>query len=159
MTAEPAGHERPQIRIAFVAGVSPIVRDAAAARELYAETLGIDFEGLAGDYASTEQLGGVKHLGLWPLAEAAQGCFGAAEWPADVPVPQATLEFEVEDVDAVAAAAEVLRSRGYRLIHEARTEPWNQTITRLLTPERLLLGICYTPWFHESAASADESST
>ena len=101
----------------------------------------------------------MKHLGLWPLAEAAQACFGAAEWRADAPVLQATLEFEVEDVDAVAAAPEVLRSRGYRLIHEARTEPWNQTITRLLTPEGLLLGICYTPWFHESAASADESST
>ena len=49
---------------------------------------------------------------------------------------------------AVAAAARELEARGYRLIHGSRTEPWNQTIARLLSPEGLLVGVCYTPWFH-----------
>ncbi len=155
MTAEAATGALSGIRIVFVAGVSPIVRDPAAARELYGETLGIEFEGLAGEYASTEKLGGVKHLGLWPLSEAAEACFGTSDWPADIPVPQATLEFEVEDAAAVASAAEVLSARGYRLIHAARTEPWNQTITRLLTPDGLLIGVCYTPWFHDSPGAPE----
>ena len=89
---------------------------------------------------------GVKHLGLWPLSEAAQACFGTPEWPADVPTPQATIEFEVSDV---AAAAQELEQRGYRLIHGARTEPWTQVIARLMSREGLLVGVCYTPWFHE----------
>ena len=140
------------MRIAFVASFSPIVRDVAASRAFYGDALGLSFEGSAGDYSFTEQLSGVKHLGLWPLAEAAQACFGTPEWPNDIPVPQATLELEVESVDAVGAAAEELEASGYRLLHPARTEPWTQTIARLLSPEGLLIGVCYTPWFHDDAS-------
>ena len=143
------------MRIAFVASFSPIVRDPARARSFYADTLGLSFEGGEGDYVFTEKLGGVKHLGLWPLAEAAQACFDSPDWPADVPVPQASLEFEVDDVAAVAAAAAELEGSGHRLIHGARTEPWNQTIARLLSPDGLVIGICYTPWFHGEAADTD----
>ncbi len=139
------------MKIAFVAGFSPIVRDPAASRAFYGDAIGLAFEGGEGDYVFTEKLAGVKHLGLWPLHEAAQACFGSPEWPGDVPVPQATLELEVESPAAVGAAAEELAARGYRLIHAARTEPWTQAITRLLSPDGLLIGICYTPWFHESA--------
>lgn len=146
------------IRIAFVAGFSPIVRDAEAASALYAGALGLQFEGLAAGYPFTEQLHGVKHLGLWPLSEAAESCFGSQDWPADLPVPQATLELEVDDVAAVAAAERELTDRGYRLIHGARTEPWNQTITRLLTPEGLLVGVCYTPWHHDATPARAEAS-
>jgi catechol 2,3-dioxygenase-like lactoylglutathione lyase family enzyme len=136
--------------VQFVASFAPIVRDPAASRAFYADALALRFEGVEGDYVFTHQLGGVKHFGLWPLAEAAQACFGTAEWPGDVPVPQASLEFEVADVPAVGAAAKELEARGYRLIHPARTEPWTQTITRLLSPEGLLVGVCYTPQFHEA---------
>ncbi len=139
------------MHIAFVASFSPIVRDVAASRAFYGDALGLSFEGSAGDYVFTEQLPGVKHLGLWPLAEAAQACFGTSAWPTDIPEPQAALEFEVESVDAVGAAAEELEARGYRLLHPPRTEPWTQTITRLLSPEGLLVGVCYTPWFHDDA--------
>jgi len=90
---------------------------------------------------------GSKHLGVWPLADAAESCFGSREWPEDVPVPQATIEFEVADVQA---AAQELEARGYSLIHDTRTEPWGQVITRLLGPEGLLIGVCHTPWFHET---------
>jgi uncharacterized glyoxalase superfamily protein PhnB len=69
-------------------------------------------------------------------------CFGTADWPADVPVPQASVEFEVADVPAAAAE---LTEKGYRLIHEAKTEPWGQTTARVLSPEGLLVAVCYTP--------------
>jgi catechol 2,3-dioxygenase-like lactoylglutathione lyase family enzyme len=142
---------RPTVHIAFVASFSPIVRDPAASRAFYGGALGLSFEGAVGDYVFTQALGGVKHFGLWPLSEAAQACFGTPAWPGDVPVPQASLEFEVETAEAVAAAAAELEAGGHRLLHAARTEPWTQTITRLLSPEGLLIGVCYTPWFHDGA--------
>ncbi len=141
------------MRIAFLAGFSPIVRDPAATHTFYHDALGLLFEGVQGDYRFTEQLAGIRHLGLWPLSEAAQACFGTPEWPSDMPTPQATVEFEVEDIGAVHTAAEELQARGYQLIHPARTEPWTQTIFRLLSPEGLLVGICYTPWFHNTAST------
>jgi catechol 2,3-dioxygenase-like lactoylglutathione lyase family enzyme len=130
------------MRVLFVTSVAPIVRDPAKARALFAGALGLSFEGAAGDYAFTEKLEGSKHFGLWPLAEAAQACFGSDQWPAGVPVPQASIEMEVDDV---AAAARELEERGYRLLHAARTEPWKQTVARLLTDDGLLLGVCHTP--------------
>jgi catechol 2,3-dioxygenase-like lactoylglutathione lyase family enzyme len=131
--------------VQFVASVAPIVRDAGAARAFYRDALGLTFEGGDGDYVFTHKLEGTKHLGLWPLAEAANSCFGTSEWPTEVHVPQASIEFEVADV---AAAAEELKAKGYRLIHDARTEPWGQVTARLLSPEGLLIAVCYTPAFH-----------
>jgi hypothetical protein len=46
-----------------------------------------------------------------------------------------------------------LEGRGNRLIHGAKTEPWTQVIARLLSPDGLLIGVCYTPWFHEGDAA------
>ncbi len=135
--------------VQFVASVAPIVRDADAARSFYRDTLGLTFEGVAGDYLFTHELEGVKHFGLWPLSEAAHACFGTPDWPADIPIPQASIEFEVADV---AAAAAELTAKGHRLIHEARTEPWSQITARLLSPEGLLVAVCYTPAFHAAAA-------
>jgi catechol 2,3-dioxygenase-like lactoylglutathione lyase family enzyme len=135
------------MRVLFIAGFASIVRDPAAARAFYAGALGLAFEGGQGDYVFTDKLGGAKHFGVWPLAEAAEACFGKAEWPADVPAPQATIEFEVDDVPGAAAE---LEKRGYRLVHPARTEPWKQIVARLLTPDGLLIGVCHTPWLHPS---------
>ena len=135
--------------VQFVASMAPIVRDAAAARTFYEDALGVRFEGGEGDYRYTERLEGVKHFGLWPLAEAARACFGSPGWPDDIAIPQASIEFEVPDV---AAAAQELRAKGYRLIHETKTEPWGQVIARLLSPEGLLVGVCYTPSFHGASA-------
>ncbi|MGH7609856.1 MAG: VOC family protein [Candidatus Dormibacteria bacterium] len=135
------------MHVQFVTSVTPIVRDVEAARSFYQEALGLSFEGAEGNYVFTHELAGTKHFGLWPLSEAAMACFGSPEWPTDIPAPQASIEFEVADV---AAAAGELKARGYRLIHEARTEPWTQITARLLTPEGLLVAVCYTPWFHEA---------
>jgi catechol 2,3-dioxygenase-like lactoylglutathione lyase family enzyme len=133
------------MQVLFVAGFSPIVPDPDASSEFYRSGLGLALEGAEGDYIFTAQLDGVKHFGLWPLAEAASACFGTPEWPAGLPVPQATIEFEVADV---AAAADELTAAGHRLIHGARTEPWGQVAARLLSPEGLLVAVCRTPWLH-----------
>jgi len=136
--------------VQFVASVAPIVRDAQATRLFYRDALGLSFEGEDGDYMFTQELEGTKHFGLWPLSEAANACFGTTEWPMDIAVPQASIEFEVADV---AAAAAELTEKGYRLIHEARTEPWSQITARLLSPEGLLVAVCYTPSFHDAPDS------
>jgi catechol 2,3-dioxygenase-like lactoylglutathione lyase family enzyme len=133
--------------VQFVASVAPIVRDVDATRSFYRDALGLSFEGEEGDYLFTHKLDGRKHFGLWPLAEAATACFGSPEWPPDIPVPQASIEFEVDDV---AAAAAELKAKGYRLIHEARTEPWTQITARLLSPEGLLVAVCYSPSLHDT---------
>ena len=72
-------------------------------------------------------------------------------WPADRPVPQASIEFEVQDPDAVAAAADELRERGFVLLHDAREEPWGQTVARLLSDEGLIVGISCAPFLHAAA--------
>ena len=131
--------------VQFVTSVAPIVRDAQASRSFYRDALGLTFEGEEGDYMFTHKLEGTKHFGLWPLSEAANACFGTTEWPVDIPAPQASIEFEVADVTA---AADELTAKGYRLIHDARTEPWAQITARLLSPEGLLVAVCYTPSFH-----------
>ena len=40
----------------------------------------------------------------------------------------------------------VLRDRGYTLLVDCRKEPWGQTVTRMLSPEGILIGITFTPW-------------
>lgn len=131
--------------VLFLAGVAPIVADPDGAATLYRDDLGLPLVDVMGDYRATEELAGAKHFGVWPLADAAQSCFGSNEWPDDVPVPQCTIEFEVADV---AAAAAELEAKGHTLIHGSRTEPWGQTIARLLSADGLLVGVTNTPDLH-----------
>ena len=133
------------LRILFVAGFGPIAADPAASKAFYVDVLGLPLEPQAHDptYYHGDKLDGVKHFALWPLKSAAQSCFGLDAWPANVPTPHSWLEFDVEDV---AAASAVLRARGCKLLVEARKEPWGQTVTRLLSPEGILIGITFTPW-------------
>ena len=138
---------------AFVAGFGPIVQDGAASRSFWGQALGIDLEEIAPDYFGNDEIDGVRAFALWPLGQAAQACFGAPEWPADIPVPQAWVEFDVESADAVAAAVVELRAAGQHLIADAHLEPWGQTTARLLSPEGLLVGVAYTPWMHAEVAS------
>ncbi len=90
------------MEVLFVTGFSPIVSDRQASREFYVGALQRPLDHEEGEYIFADTLPGVKRLGLWPLWQAAQTCFGADEWPADVPVPQATIEFEVRDVASAA---------------------------------------------------------
>lgn len=133
------------MEIEFVASVAVITPDPAESHKLYLDALGLPLEQRGEAYLATEQLDGVKHLGIWPLAEAAQACFGSEEWPAEHPVPQASIEFEVVDAAAVDAAGDELAARGFRLVHPARKEPWGQTVARLISAEGLIIGISHTP--------------
>lgn len=139
-----------ELKVLFVAGFGPITRDTGAARALYVDTLRLPLEPHASnpDYLHTEKLEGVRHFALWPLSEAAQSCFGKDTWPSDVPAPNAWLELDVEDVPAASA---VLKRRGYRLLVDSREEPWGQTVTRLLSPEGILVGLTLTPWMRDRA--------
>lgn len=138
------------IAVLFVAGFGPITQNTALSHAFYGETLGLPLQRMAGndDYLLTEQdaLAGVKHFALWPLSQAATSCFGSEQWPADLPVPQAWIEFEVRDIQT---ATDVLIAKGYRLLIANREEPWGQTVTRLLSPEGLLTGVTITPWLRE----------
>ena len=131
------------MKVLFVAGFGPIAPDVEASRRLYEDALGITFKVEDGDYRHTEQLAGAKSFAVWPLAQAAESCFGTEAWPPDVLIPQAWLEFDVEDV---AAATHEMEERGYRLLVANRTEPWGQVVSRLLSPEGLLVGLTMTPW-------------
>lgn len=135
------------MKIEFVAGVTPIVSDAEAGAAFYRNALGLPLEG-DGAYLSSDAVAGVRHLGVWPLSMAAMSCFGTEAWPDDVPVPQATIEFELASVEAVNAAIRELESEGHAVIHDAKTEPWGQTVARVSGPEGLLIGLTYTPWMH-----------
>lgn len=129
------------MKVLFVAGFGPIVADMPATRAFYADALGLPLDG-DDTYLSAQGVDGVKHFALWPLAGAAQSCFGTDTWPSDLPTPQAWIEFDVEDV---AAATKELEERGCRVLLAAKQEPWGQTVTRLLGPDGLLVGITYTP--------------
>jgi hypothetical protein len=50
------------IKVLFIAGFGPIVREAAASRKLYGQALGINFKEESGNYLHTEALKGAKTL-------------------------------------------------------------------------------------------------
>jgi catechol 2,3-dioxygenase-like lactoylglutathione lyase family enzyme len=137
------------VQIEFVTSVAVITSDAAASRALYMDALGLPLEQLDGDYYASQEIGGCKHFGVWPLEQAAEACFGTRTWPAEITTPQLSLEFELADPSAVADGAQELRSRGYQMLHDAKVEPWGQTVARLLSPEGAVVGLSYAPSLHE----------
>jgi hypothetical protein len=134
------------IKVVFIASFAPIVRDKASGRKLYRDSLGIRFKEEDGGYLHTEHLNGAKHFALWPLSQAAQSCFGKDSWPDDIPVPQASLEFDVDNAEKTTAE---LESQGHRMLIKNKKEPWGQTVSRFISPEGLLVGVTYTPWMRE----------
>jgi Glyoxalase/Bleomycin resistance protein/Dioxygenase superfamily len=134
------------VKILFVAGFGPIVRNTSESHKLYREVLGIPFKEESDSYLHTEALQGAKSFALWPLSQAAQSCFDKDTWPDGIPVPQAWIEF---DVDSVEKATAELESRGYRMLIRNKKEPWGQTVTRFVSPEGLLVGVTLTPLMRE----------
>jgi len=132
--------------VLFIAGFGPIDRDVAESRKLYADSLGISFKEDAGGYLYTGALQGAKHFALWPLSQAAQSCFGTDSWPDNIPVPQAWLEFQVENLEKATAG---LESRGHRMLTKNKKELWGQTVSRFLSPEGLLVAVTFTPSLRE----------
>ena len=143
-----------QLKIEFVTSVSVITADVAASHRLYIDALGLPLKQLDGDYFASEEIAGCTHFGVWPLKQAAEACFGSSTWPADVAVPQVSLEFELADADAVTSGAQELRTRGFQMLHDAKVEPWGQTVARLLSPEGAIIGLSYAPSLHDGQAAS-----
>jgi hypothetical protein len=131
------------LKVLFIAGFGPIVREKEDSPRLYRDFLGIPFKEESGGYLHSETVPGAKSFALWPLSQAAQSCFGKPLWPENIPAPQAWLEFDVESVEEATAA---LESGGYRMLVKNRKEPWGQSVSRFISPEGLLVGITFTPW-------------
>lgn len=140
------------MKVLFISSVSVVVADPAKSRQLFANALDLPLQAAqpGDDYYFTEKVDGSKHFGVWPLAQAAQACFGTSDWPAYRPAPQVSIEFEVESESAVGEAGTELESQGFKLVHPARMEPWGQSIARLLSDDGAIIGISYAPWMHPS---------
>ena len=89
----------------FLSTVAVIAPDPPLSGKLYVDALGLPLHGDAGDYQQSEQIGRCKPFGIWPLSQAARACFGTPERPAERPMPQVSIEFDVEDAAAVIPAA------------------------------------------------------
>jgi catechol 2,3-dioxygenase-like lactoylglutathione lyase family enzyme len=137
------------VNIEFLSTLAVIAPDPAASRDLYVGALGLPLEGEASDYQHGEEVAGCKSFGIWPLSQAAEACFGTPRWPAERPVPQVSIEFDVRDAAAVVSAAQELEQAGYELLHPPRKEPWGQTVARLQSPEGAIVGISHIPMFHD----------
>jgi hypothetical protein len=137
------------MNIEFLATVAVIAPDPISSRNLYVGALGLPLQGEGDGYYHSEQIAGCKSFGIWPLSQAAQACFGTDQWPAERPLPQVSIEFDVPDAAAVAPAARKLEQAGYDQLHGARQEPWGQTVARLQSPEGAIIGISYTPVLHD----------
>jgi hypothetical protein len=140
--------------ILFIAGVTLISSDSTKTRDLLTKDFGLPLKAPTAEdeYVFSEKIGGAKHFGVWPLSQAAQACFGKPEWPASLPKPQVSIELEVKDEAAVAAAEKELRAKGHELLHATRKEPWGQTVCRLLNAEGAIIGVSFAPWLHGGGA-------
>ena len=134
------------LKVLFIAGLVPSSATRKKSRKLYRDVLGIHFKEGSGGYLHTEAVTGAKTFALWPLSQAAQSCFGKDSWPEAIPIPQAWLEFDVESVESATA---ILESEGYRILVKNKKEPWGQIVSRLISPEGLLVGITFTPSMRE----------
>jgi catechol 2,3-dioxygenase-like lactoylglutathione lyase family enzyme len=140
------------MNIEFLSTLALIAPDPPASRKLYVDALGLPLSsGGDSEYHHSEQIEGCKHFGVWPLSQAAEACFGTPQWPAERPVPQVSIEFDVAEVAAVEAAARELQQAGYELLHPVREEPWGQTVARLQSPEGAIVGISYAPSLHDQS--------
>lgn len=136
--------------------VAVVSSEPPESRRLFIDALGLPLEGEGDGYYATDRVPGCNHFGIWPLSEAAESCFGRPEWPESVPVPQASIEFEVDNREAVEAATSELQSAGFEILHPARTEPWGQTVARLLTSDGLIVGVSFIPAFHAVEGSSSD---
>jgi catechol 2,3-dioxygenase-like lactoylglutathione lyase family enzyme len=134
--------------VQFITSVAVITADPSISRALYVDALGLPLIAEGDGYLHSEDVDGCKSFGVWPLTQAAHACFGTPDWPVERPVPQTSIEFEVADTDTVQVAADELKEKGFTLLHDARTEPWGQTVARLQSSEGVIIGLSYAPSMH-----------
>src|SRR5262245_21296268 len=136
------------MNVRFLSTLAVIAPDPPRSRQLYVDALGLPLQGEADNYQHSEHVAGCRSFGIWPLSQAAAACFGTPEWPDRRPVPQVSIEFDVDDAAAVVSAVDELELAGYELLHPPRSEPWGQTVARLQSPEGAIIGISHIPTFH-----------
>lgn len=145
------------MKVSFLAGLGPLVRDPEQSLRFYRDVLGLP---LVGDgYMAADNWSGTRCFGQWTLEDVAESIFGTRAWPADIPVPQANLELDVESEEALAGVAANLRAAGYEPLVGPKKEPWNQSVVRGIGPEGFLVSTTYTPWLHESAPGPGAPAT
>lgn len=130
--------------VLFVARFGPVTENTDESTVLYKDILHLPLETIDGydGYLQSKNIPGVKFFAVWPLDKVALSCFCASEWPDNFPVPQTWLEFDVGDIQS---AAEILKESGCQLLTCMQEEPWEQTVTRFLYPEGIIMAISYTP--------------
>ncbi len=138
------------MHVESVTSVAVITADGPASRALYLDGLGLPLKQLDGDYYASSEIAGCAHFGVWPIEQAAEACFGTRIWPEDIARPQVSVEFELASAAAVTDGVEELRSKGHRILHSAKVEPWGQVVARLMSPEGALVGLSYAPSLHGS---------
>jgi catechol 2,3-dioxygenase-like lactoylglutathione lyase family enzyme len=137
--------------VQLITSIAVISPDPDASRRLYVDALGLSLNEESDGYLHSEEIEGSQSFGVWPLAEAARACFDSPDWPADRPVPQVSIEFEVADLDALRTATHELSGQGFALLHDARVQPWGQTVARLQSSEGAIIGLSYVPELHEQS--------
>lgn len=138
------------INVLFIAGFGPVTTNTEESASLYKDILQLPLETIDGydGYLHSQNIPGAKYFAVWPLDKVALSCFGTSEWPASLPVPQAWLEFEVDDMQS---ASEILKESGCKLLTCMQEEPWEQTVTRFLSPEGIIMAISYTPFLRQAS--------
>lgn len=131
------------MKVLFITGFWPIPDDLSSSRKLYAEDLEIKFNEYGRGYMHAQNVEGSKGFAIWPLSLSAEDCFGTKIWSLDIPKPQVWLEFEVEDIKK---ASEEMKRKGYKLLLDSFEEPYDQIVSRFLSPEWILVGLVITPW-------------
>ena len=58
-----------KVKVLFIAGCGPIVRDTGESRKLYLDVLGIPFKQETDGYLHSEAVPGAKSFALWPLSQ------------------------------------------------------------------------------------------
>ena len=143
------------MKIHSIAGFATITKNPRESTDLYEKQLNLALTN-QDDYLFTSDIPGCNHFGVCSLSMAAQFCFGADTWPKDIPEPNATLEFELQSPEAVKDAVQELQDSGQTFVHEVKVEPWGQTVARFISPENILIGLCYTPSLHMRETASDD---
>ncbi len=131
------------VKIRAIQALAPIVSDLGTSGRFYGEALGLPLEGDPSVYLFTTAIPGLNHFGLWRLDDAARSCFNSETWPADRPLPQVCIEFDVDDVEE---AVRELEDAGCEPLQPPEVqEEWGTTVVRYLSPEGLVIVIGQTP--------------
>jgi catechol 2,3-dioxygenase-like lactoylglutathione lyase family enzyme len=59
------------VNVEFLSTVAVIAPDPPRSRHLYVNALGLPLQGESGGYLHSEEIGGCKSFGIWPLSLAA----------------------------------------------------------------------------------------